>query len=117
MKIDLPVRERGECCALPIPVDSSRIDATVAVLKAMADPVRMGMLAALARAEQPICVCDFTAVFALSQPTISHHIGKLRDAGLVDVSRIGIWAHYTLRPALAGDVRRLVAAATRAATG
>ena len=58
------------------------------------------MLHMLKAASQPICVCDFTAAFELSQPTVSHHLGRLREAGLVSSFRRGIWAFYRLRPDL-----------------
>lgn len=57
------------------------------------------MLAALRGAEIPVCVCDLTAAFRLSQPTISHHMAKLRRAGLVEARRDGVWTHYgAVRP-------------------
>ena len=63
------------------------------------------MLAMLAQARDPICVCDFTAAFDLGQPTVSHHLARLRDAGLVTSTKHGIWAFYELAPRLAGDRR------------
>ena len=94
----LPVlRERGECCPLPVTIDGSWAAGQASFLKAIADPTRLAMLAALRKAEQPICICDFTGAFGLSQPTISHHVAKLRAAGLVDAERAGIWTYYRLR--------------------
>ena len=60
--------------------------------KALGDPTRVAILNRLAEGEA--CVCDLNATFDLSQPTISHHLKVLRDAGLVDVSRRGTWAFY-----------------------
>jgi ArsR family transcriptional regulator len=64
------------------------------------------VLQLLAAAKAPVCVCDITARFRLSQPTISHHLRILRKAGLVSTSRRGIWAHYEVRPAGLEVLRR-----------
>ncbi len=64
--------------------------------KALADPTRVSIVNRLAAGD--CCVCDLTAVFELSQPTVSHHLRILRDAGLVEVERRGTWAHYRLLP-------------------
>jgi ArsR family transcriptional regulator len=55
------------------------------------------MIHMLRQATEPICVCDFTAAFDLGQPTVSHHLARLRDAGLVTMRKRGIWAFYQLR--------------------
>src|SRR2546421_3518076 len=99
--IELPVlRERGVCCELPRQVDTAWAERRSDLLKAMADPTRIGMLAALRDAPAPVCVCDFTAAFDLTQPTISHHMAKLKAAGLVESEKRGIWVYYRLHPAL-----------------
>ncbi len=82
----------------------AKVDQSVEVLKALADPTRLQMIGILKKSAEPVCVCDFTAAFDLSQPTISHHMAKLREAGLVNVSKIGIWAYYRLNDRL--DSRR-----------
>jgi ArsR family transcriptional regulator, arsenate/arsenite/antimonite-responsive transcriptional repressor len=66
------------------------------LFKALADPTRVSIVNRLAAGE--CCVCDLTAVFELSQPTVSHHLRILRDAGLVEAERRGTWAHYRLVP-------------------
>jgi ArsR family transcriptional regulator len=105
---ELPVlRERGECCALPV-VTESWARETSDLMKALADPTRLTMLASLWRSAEPICICDFTAGLALSQPTISHHMAKLKTAGLVDSEKRGIWTYYRLRAKLAPDTRRIL---------
>ncbi|MEA2645016.1 MAG: hypothetical protein QOE92_99 [Chloroflexota bacterium] len=111
MQVALPVRERGSCCEVSIDLTPARVDAAVDVLRAMADPARLRILAALRDADQPICVCDFTAALGLSQPTISHHMGRLRDAGLVRVTRKGVWAFYELHPDLPTGTRSMLAGA------
>jgi len=79
------------------------VDQSVEVLRAFADPTRLQMMGVLKRSSQPVCICDFTAAFELSQPTISHHMAKLREAGLVEVTKSGIWAYYRVAERL--DVR------------
>ena len=76
--------------------------------RALGDPTRVAIVNRLAQAEET-CVCDLTAAFALSQPTISHHLRVLRDAGLVESSRRGTWAYYRVVP---GALRALAAALT-----
>ena len=65
--------------------------------KALGDPTRVAIVNRLAAADE-CCVCDLTEAFELSQPTISHHLKVLRDAGLVESSRRGTWAYYRLVP-------------------
>jgi ArsR family transcriptional regulator len=105
---ELPmVRERGTCCELPA-VKESWANETSDLMKALADPTRLTMLASLWKSADPICICDFTAGLALSQPTISHHMAKLREAGLVDCEKRGIWVYYSLHSKLAPSTRRLL---------
>src|SRR5207249_176420 len=93
---------------LPAEIDAGWAEQRAALLKAMADPTRIGMLVALRQAQAPVCICDFTAAFELAQPTISHHMAKLRAAGLVAAEKRGIWVYYRLHPALAaGDLALL----------
>ena len=106
----LPERERGVCCTVELELPPARADEVAEVLKAIADPTRLQMLLALRAAKEPACICDFTATFGLSQPTVSHHMKKLRDAGLVDATRKGIWTYYALRPHLPERIRRIVEA-------
>jgi DNA-binding transcriptional ArsR family regulator len=105
---ELPVlRERGACCELPV-VKESWASQTSELLKALADPTRLTMLASLWKGDAPICVCDFTAGLGLSQPTISHHMAKLKEAGLVDSKKRGIWIYYRLHDKLAPATRRIL---------
>jgi ArsR family transcriptional regulator, arsenate/arsenite/antimonite-responsive transcriptional repressor len=91
-----------------MPMALARVDHSVEVLKALADPTRLQMIGILKRSADPVCICDFTAAFDLSQPTISHHMAKLREAGLVDVSKAGIWAYYRLANHLEPKTRALL---------
>jgi len=66
-----------------------------ALLKALCEPTRLRILDLLARQEQPLCVCEITPLFRQNQPTISHHLGVMVQAGLATVQRRGVWAYYT----------------------
>ena len=77
-------------------------------MKALADPTRLTILASLWKAGAPICICDFTAGLDLSQPTISHHMAKLKDAGLVEAEKKGIWVYYRLRDKMPTETRKLL---------
>jgi len=102
------VREKGVCCAIP-EVDTAWAGSTAALMKALADPARLTMVAALWKAKSPVCICDFTAELELAQATVSHHMARLREAGLVDCEKKGIWTYYWLRHDLPAKTRRLVA--------
>ena len=101
------IRERGVCCALP-KVSRAWAEQRAELMKALADPTRVTMLAALWKAEAPICICDFTAGLGLSQPTISHHIARLKEAGLVESEKRGIWIYYRLRDKMPTETRKLL---------
>jgi ArsR family transcriptional regulator len=107
---ELPVRQRGGVCGIPIAIDPALMNQTAELLKAMADPTRVAMVATLARSKAPVCICDFTSAFSLTQPTISHHMSKLKAAGLVEASRRGVWTYYELRSDLPATVARVVEA-------
>ena len=93
----LPIRQRGDGAEVALPVDQGWAARAAALLKALADPTRLAMVLSLRQAEAPVCICDFTATFRLTQPTISHHIARLRTAGLVSSQKRGIWIYYRLR--------------------
>ena len=98
------------CCGPDTPpLDAGRAEALADRFKALADPTRVGIVNRLAAAPE-VCVCDLTAAFELSQPTISHHLRILRDAGLVDVARRGRWAYYRLVPEAVGSLREALGA-------
>jgi ArsR family transcriptional regulator len=99
----------GSCCAS---LAEHRIPAETATLlapafKALGDPVRLQLISMIASAPGgEICVCELTPAFALSGPTISHHLKSLREAGLIDGERRGTWVYYRARP---GILRQLAA--------
>ena len=76
----------------------------------LADPTRLQLVVTLRDLGDAVCVCDCTASFGLSQPTVSHHLARLREAGLVDVTRQGGWAYYRLRTDLPAATKRLITA-------
>src|SRR5215469_17826385 len=105
---ELPVRQRGVFSDVSVPAGDGWAAETSELLKALADPTRLSMVASLTRAEGAVCICDFTAAFRLSQPTISHHMAKLRVAGLVESQRRGVWVYYRLREDISPLARRLL---------
>jgi ArsR family transcriptional regulator len=93
------------CCGPDtVQLDADASASLAARFKALADPTRVAIVNRLAAAEE-CCVCDLNAAFDLSQPTISHHLKVLRDAGLVESSRRGTWAYYRLVPAAVRELR------------
>jgi ArsR family transcriptional regulator len=95
------------CCALPA-VKASWAEERADLMKALSDRTRLTMLASLWKAPAPICICDFTAGLELTQPTISHHMAKLKEAGLVESEKRGIWIYYRLRDKLPTETRKLL---------
>jgi ArsR family transcriptional regulator len=86
------------CCGPDVePLDRIASEQLAARFKALADPTRVAIVNSLSAAEE-VCVCNLTATFDLSQPTISHHLRILREAGLVEATRRGTWAYYRLVP-------------------
>src|SRR3989440_8188532 len=93
----LPVLQPICCGPETPPLPEEARDELAARFKALADPTRVAIVNRLAAADE-VCVCDLNSAFALSQPTISHHLKILREAGLVESSRRGTWAYYRLVP-------------------
>ncbi len=108
--IELPVRTRGICCDLELAAAPADMAPAVDVLKALADPTRLSMVATLRKHAQPVCICDLVAVYDLTQPTISHHMAVLKEAGLVSWEKRGLWRFYALRDDLPGATKRLLEA-------
>jgi ArsR family transcriptional regulator len=95
-----PKRTLGQgCCArVDLELRPAAVDELTAVAKALADPVRLQLVDVLRRHAGEVCVCDLQGLFAISQPTLSHHLRKLREAGLVGVVRREQWAYYYVLP-------------------
>ncbi len=78
------------------------------LLKALADPTRLRILSLLSRHEGEVCVFEIVESFTLEQPTISHHLRILRDAGLVDCRKKGLWAYYYVRREALNRAREVI---------
>jgi len=98
-QISLPSQQADQalCCAplsqLPLSLDQA--EQVAPLLKALADPVRLRLMSLVASREGgEACVCDLTDAFDLSQPTISHHLKVLHEAGLLDREKRGVWVYY-----------------------
>jgi ArsR family transcriptional regulator len=93
----LPVRHKHEpCCAVAAAPSLSHVQAerVAACLKVLGDPTRLRLLDELAQQPEPICVCDMTPQFEQNQPTISHHLRLLHEAGLIETEKSGIWSYF-----------------------
>lgn len=100
-KKELPVLQPLVCCTPMVrePLTEDDAKALAAVFKALSDPVRLRLLSLIASfAGGEACVCDLTGPFDVSQPTISHHLRVLREAGLIDCQRRGTWVYYWVLP-------------------
>jgi ArsR family transcriptional regulator len=94
-------RPPGEPCCEPLVhprVGADRAERLAAIARALSDPIRVQLVDVLRRHAGKVCVCELTPLFDVSQPTVSHHLKVLREAGLVDVERRGLWAYYYVIP-------------------
>jgi ArsR family transcriptional regulator len=87
------------CCA---PLASPQLDegaafATAELFRALGDPARVRIVNALANSGEPVCACEFEPALGLSQPTVSHHLKRLTDAGLLEREQRGKWAYFSLK--------------------
>jgi ArsR family transcriptional regulator, arsenate/arsenite/antimonite-responsive transcriptional repressor len=106
MAIDLELapkqkRSPGEPCCEPVVYpDTERAEAErmATVAKALGDPIRLQLVDVLQKHAGKVCVCELTPLFEVGQPTVSHHLKVLRDAGIVDSERRGLWAYYYVVP-------------------
>jgi ArsR family transcriptional regulator len=106
MAVDLALapkqkRPPGEPCCAPVAypdVDRREADRLATVAKALGDPVRLQLVDVLRRHAGKVCVCELVPLFDLSQPTVSHHLKVLREAGIVGSERRGLWAYYYVLP-------------------
>ena len=91
----------ADACCTPLaeqvlPADKARDLAPA--FKALGDPVRLQLVDVLRKHAGKVCVCELVPLFDISQPTLSHHLKKLRQAGIVDSERRGLWAYYYVNP-------------------
>ena len=94
-------RAAGErCCQAVVHPDvaPARAARIAEVAKALGDPVRLQLVDVLRKHAGKVCVCELVPLFDISQPTLSHHLKKLREAGIVDSERRGLWAYYYVNP-------------------
>jgi ArsR family transcriptional regulator len=94
-------RAPGEPCCVAVvhpDVDSERAQRMAAVAKALGDPIRLQLVDVLRKHAGKVCVCELVPLFDVSQPTLSHHLKVLRQAGIVDSERRGLWAYYYVTP-------------------
>jgi ArsR family transcriptional regulator len=106
MPVDLELvpkqkRAAGEpCCEAVFYPEVAREHAVrmAEISKALGDPIRLQLVDVLRKHAGKVCVCELVPLFEISQPTLSHHLKKLRDAGIVDSERQGLWAYYYVKP-------------------
>jgi ArsR family transcriptional regulator, arsenate/arsenite/antimonite-responsive transcriptional repressor len=106
MAVDLALapktkRPAGQPCCEPVvypDVERAQAERMAAIAKALADPVRLQLIDVLRKHAGKVCVCELVPLFDLSQPTVSHHLKVLRQAGLVESERRGLWAYYYVIP-------------------
>lgn len=106
MPVDLELapkqkRAAGERCCEPVvypDVERTKAGRMAEVAKALGDPIRLQVVDVLRQHAGKVCVCELVPLFEISQPTLSHHLKKLRDAGIVDCERRGLWAYYYVKP-------------------
>jgi ArsR family transcriptional regulator len=106
MAVDLelaPKQKRpvGEPCCEPVVYpDVERLEAErmARVAKALGDPIRLQLVDVLRKHAGKVCVCELIPLFDVGQPTVSHHLKVLREAGIVDSERRGLWAYYYVKP-------------------
>ena len=106
MAIDLelaPKRKRpaGEPCCEPVvypDIERAQAERLGRVAKALGDPIRMQLVDVLRKHAGQVCVCELVPLFDLAQPTVSHHLKVLREAGIVGSERRGLWAYYYVNP-------------------
>ena len=106
----IQITEIGESCVgvTCAPMPNEDAEKFAALFKAMSHPVRVKMLDIFRCASDDVCVCDVEASFDLSQPTISHHLKILRDAGLIVSEQRGLWVYHRLRPDVFATVQNFL---------
>ena len=94
-------RPAGEPCCAPVvypDVDRAHAERMAEIAKALGDPIRLTLVDVLRKHAGKVCVCELVPLFDVQQSTLSHHLKKLRDAGIVDSERRGLWAYYYVKP-------------------
>jgi ArsR family transcriptional regulator, arsenate/arsenite/antimonite-responsive transcriptional repressor len=94
-------RPAGERCCDPVvypDIERHEAERMAGMAKALGDPIRLQLVDVLRKHAGKVCVCELVPLFDVSQPTLSHHLKKLREAGIVDSERRGLWAYYYVLP-------------------
>ena len=111
MTIDMSVSlELFECCKplAAASLDDDEAAATARLFKALGDPARVKIVNLLARSEEPVCACEIVPAVGLAQATVSHHLKKLTQTGLLEREQRGKWAYFSLNPEAAAQLAGLV---------
>ena len=110
MDVDLLPSSDVVCCApLAAPsMSAADAQATARLFKALGDPARVRIVNLLATSDEPVCVCELTPAVGLAQPTVSHHLKRLTDAGLLEREQRGKWAFFSINPEAASRLAGLV---------
>jgi ArsR family transcriptional regulator, arsenate/arsenite/antimonite-responsive transcriptional repressor len=117
MTVDLELapkqkRPAGDPCCKPVvypDVERRQAGRMAAVAKALGDPIRLQLVDVLRKHAGKVCVCELVPLFDLSQPTVSHHLKVLRQAGIVGSERRGLWAYYYVNPESLAEVSQWLA--------
>jgi ArsR family transcriptional regulator len=98
------------CCrSLGAPtLSDEEAESTASLFKVLADPARVKIVNLLASSGGAVCACEFEPALGLSQPTVSHHLRRLTDAGLLEREQRGKWAYFSINPEAAGQLAGLV---------
>ena len=109
MKKELTVIQTN-CCPPPpeISLERSQAESGATLLASIADPTRLSIVNMLAGSSEAVCVCDITDSFTLGQPTISHHLRILREAGLIVGDKRGKWVYYSIVPTKLREIQTLL---------
>lgn len=109
-QLNLSAADDPACCSLAEgPIEVNEAQRMAARFKALADPTRLRLLSHVtAQGCQDVCACDLTDELGITQPTVSHHMKKLVDAGLVTREQRGKWAHYSVVPDALEELRELL---------
>ena len=105
------MREELISCCRPLgspALSDEEAQASAALFRTLADPARVKIVNLLATSDEPVCACEFEPALRLSQPTVSHHLKKLTEAGLVEREQRGKWAYFSLKPEASSQLERLV---------
>jgi len=113
MAVGLPLapkqkRPAGVRCCEPVvypDVERAQAERMAVLAKALGDPIRLQLVDVLRKHAGKVCVCELVPLFDVSQPTLSHHLKVLREAGIVDSERTGLWAFYYVVPESLEELR------------